>query len=116
MRLKRTLTEIFLFLVKPLIFIVLMISVFGIVYLRSNVTRLEYDIGELEKKKLEYVKERKLLLAKKTNLLSFEKIGMSLNLGGEYILQDRLKVIYVDKQRGILPYKASFKNENLTEP
>lgn len=116
MRLTRTLTEILLFLVKPIIFIILVIYIFGLVYLRSNVTKLEYDIGELEKKKLEYVKERKLLLAKKTNLLSFEKIDMSLNSGGEYILQDRLKVIYVDKQRGILPYKTSLKNENLTEP
>lgn len=110
MKITRTIYEIFSLLLKPLTFIALLILIFGIVYLRSNVTKLEYDIGELEKKKMEYVKERKLLLAKRASLLSLEKLEVSLNLYDEYILQDRLKVIYVDKQKGILPYKVSFKD------
>jgi hypothetical protein len=94
-------------IVKPLLVGLLIFGVFSLVYLRSGFVRLEYGIGDLEKKKMEYLRERKMLLAEKSSLLSFEKLEASYSDNEGFILPDRVKVIHLSKEKRYLPYKAS---------
>lgn len=103
-------------ILKLFIVVLLILGMFGIVYLRSGVMKIEYTIGELEKTKMNYLKERKMLIAEKTSLLSFEKIEASLNSNQDFILPDRIMVIHVEKQEGASPYKtATVENKHIAE-
>lgn len=103
-------------ILKPFIIVLLMFGMFGIVYLRANVTKLEYTIGALEKTKMNYLKERKMLLAEKTSLLSFEKIEASLSRSQGFVMPDRVRVIHVKRNDGISPYKtATVENKQMAE-
>ena len=109
-------TNILSFLIKPLLVALLVFGVFGLVYLRSSFVRLEYTVGDLENKKTNCLRDRKMLLAEKTSLLSFAKLEESPDASDGFVLPDRIKVIHVDKQNRSLPYKASLERRQLTEP
>ena len=100
---------------KPLIIVLLLFGLFGIVYLRSSVVKLEYTIGALEKEKMEHLRERKMLLAEKTSLLSFEKIEASLSKSQGFVLPDRIRVIHVKKQEEASPYRTALERKHMTE-
>ncbi len=100
------------FIFRLLFIALLLVGAFGIVWLRSNVIRLEYTLSELEKKKAECLKERKILLAEKAGILSFEKVEASLNRNYSFILPDRVRVIHIKKESRSLPYKASLKEKD----
>jgi len=104
------------FIIRPLLIALLIFGVFGLVYLRSSFVKLEYSVGDLEKKKINCLRERKMLLAEKTSLLSFAKLEESPGASDSFVLPDRIKVIHVDKQNRSLPYKASLERRQLTEP
>jgi len=104
------------FVIKPLLIALLIFGVFGLVYLRSSFVRLEYSVSDLEKKKTNCLRERKMLLAEKTSLLSFAKLEEAPGTSDGFVLPDRIKVIHVDKRNRSLPYKASLERRQLTEP
>jgi hypothetical protein len=104
------------FICKPLLIGLLIFGVFGLVYLRSSFLRLEYSLGDLEKKKMNCLKERKMLLAEKTSLLSFAQLETSKGESESFVLPDRIKVIHVNKEKRSLPYKASLERSRLAEP
>jgi hypothetical protein len=109
--------NLLLFLCKPLLIAFLIVGVFGLVYLRSSFVKLEYSLGDLEKKKMNCLKERKMLLAEKTKLLSYAKLEASPSDGEGFSLPDRrMKVVYLTKQKNTLPYKASLERSQLAEP
>jgi hypothetical protein len=95
------------FIFKILFVALLILGVFSLVYLKSSVMKLEYSLGDLEKTKMNYLRDRKMLLAEKTGFLSLEKFEAS--PGGTYgfVFPDRIRVIHVKKQKGPSPYKAS---------
>lgn len=108
--------SILAFIFRVLFIAFLLVGAFGIVWLRSNVIRLEYTISDLEKKRIEYLKERKILLAEKAGILSFENVEASLSrnysTAGGFILPDRVRVIHIKKESRSLPYKASLKEKD----
>lgn len=104
------------FVLKPFLVLLLIVGIFGLVYLRSNFLTLEYSFGELEKKRMSCLKEQKLLLAEKTSLLSFAKLESSRGSTGGFVLPDRIKVIHISKEKRYLPYKASLERRQVTEP
>ena len=104
-------SSILSFVIKPLLILSLVSCAFGLVYLRSSFVTLEYNLGDLEKQKTQYLTERKLLLAERTGLLSFAKLQVSRNDGEAFVMPDRLKVVYINKQKGYLPYKASLERK-----
>lgn len=106
--------NIFVFLIKPLCIALLLLSNFGLIWLKSNVISLEYDISNLEKKKEECLKEKKVLFAEKANLQSFETINSSLSEDYGFVFPNRVKVIHVKRQNVPIPYSVSMerKNEN----
>lgn len=105
-----------LFLIKPLVIALLLFSLFGLVWLRSNVVTLEYSLSDLEKKKIECLKERKMLLAERAHILSFEKVETSLRRDQGFVFPDRVRVIHVKRQKESLPHRASLDKTRLTEP
>jgi len=108
--------SIFSFFLKPFLMVLLIVGIFGLVYLRSSFLTLEYSFGELEKKRMSCVKEQKMLLAEKTSLLSFAKLESSRGSTGGFVLPDRIKVIHVSKGKRYLPYRASLERKQLAEP
>jgi hypothetical protein len=75
---------------------------------------LEYSLGELEKTKMNYLRERKMLFAEKTSMLSIEKVGASLSGSQGFVFPNRVMVIHLKKQKGSLPYNASLERRQLT--
>ncbi len=104
------------FMLKSFLVILLVLCVFGIVKLRSDFLKLEYSIGELENKKTNALRERKLLLAERTNILSFAKITTTQPSEEGFIIPDRIKVMSIDKNKKYMPYRASLEKRNLNEP
>jgi len=104
------------FAIKPLLICLIVVGIFGLVYLRSGFLKMEYGLSELEHKKMTYLKERKMLLAEKTSLLSFAKFEGDFNGKEGYILPDRLRVVHLSKQKNYAPYKASLEKKQLAEP
>ena len=108
----RVLSSIFRFFLV----VFLIAGVFGLVYLRSNYLKLEYCLGDLDKKRISALRERKMLIAEKTSLLSFAKLETPQAGADGFVLPDRIKVIHVDKQKKHMPYKASLERRQLSEP
>ncbi len=107
--------NIFSFILKPFLIAFLIVCVFSVVYLRSSCLKLEYSLGDLEKRKMNCLRERKMLLAEKTSLLSFAKLEASEDGSEGFVLPDRVKVVHIDKQKRQLPYKASLESRQLAE-
>jgi hypothetical protein len=102
-------------IVKTCLIALLLCGLFGIVYLRSSVMQLEYTIGSLEKTKMNKLRERKMLLAEKTSLLSFEKIEASLNVSQGFVMPDRIRVIHVKKHEEVSPYRTALETKRMRE-
>jgi len=100
---------------KILVLTLFLCGLFGIVYLRSSVIQLEYTIGTLENIKMNQLRERKMLLAEKTSLLSFEKIEASLSGSQGFIMPDRFRVVHVKKHGKISPYRTALETEHMRE-
>jgi hypothetical protein len=113
---RKTRTNLGTFLLRPLLITLLLVGVFGLVYLRSNFMTLEYSLGELEKKKMQCLRDRKMLFAEKTSQLSFARLESSADDREGFILPDRLKVVHVTKGSRSLPHQASLKQKQLAEP
>ncbi len=95
-----------IFILKTFSIILLLVSVFTIVWLRSSFVSIEYSISSLEKKKTSLMRDRKALAAERASLLSverFEKVA-----GSGFSFPNRVKVVYVKKEKDKEPYRASF--------
>lgn len=91
------------YLYIPFLCGVLLIGIFSLVRLRSGVVSMEYRIGEMETFKKEALRERKAIEAELASLVSIaylEQRGLA--------FPDRKRVFYVRKDRGEMPYTASF--------
>lgn len=92
---------------KPVFFLTMLFLVFGLVWLRSGVISLEYSISRLEAQKEELLRDRKLLAAKRANLLSLDKFETASARG--FVFPDRVKVVYVKRVEDGGTFKASFR-------
>jgi len=101
---------------RPLCIALLLVGQFSLVWLKSHVLNLEYNIGVLEKMKADHIKERRLLLAEKAGLQSLDRLEASATENSSFIFPDRVKVIHVKKQKGSLPRKASLEKKQWVAP
>ncbi len=113
---KRSGMSILSFVVKPLMIALLIIGIFSLVYLRSSFLKLEYSLGDLEKKRMNYLRERKMLLAEKIRMISYAQLEASHSDDEGFTQPDRTKVIHLYRQKGSQPYRASLEKSQLTEP
>jgi hypothetical protein len=104
------------FIFRPLCIALLLVGQFGLVWLKSHVLNLEYNIGVLEKIKTDHIKERRLLLAERAGLQSLERLEATAMENSSFIFPDRVKVIHVKKQKGSFPRKASLEKKQLVAP
>lgn len=103
-------------LYKPLCIAFLLFGLFGLIRLRSTVLTLNYDIRTLEEKKMDSLKNTKMLLAERAKIMSIAQLDASLggNVKGAikyaangYIFPDRAKVVHIKRNKGPVPYNAS---------
>ncbi len=91
-------------------FICIFIGAFTLIWLRTTVVNLEYELSQLTDQKKELNREGKLILAEKAGFYSAERVeevaikrlGMS--------LPKREKVVFVKKTTGAIPYRVSAKS------
>jgi hypothetical protein len=95
-------------LAVPFMVVVLCVGIFGLVWLRSQTISTEYRIGQLEREKIEALKEEKALYAQMASLLSIQEVARS-DMDLEF--PDRQRVVYVRRDTGDVPYKASLRRE-----
>lgn len=98
------------YLTTPLSIILLVVGIFGTIWLRSGIITLEYSISELENRKMESLRQAKSLMAEKASLLSMYKIDTKgvRNLG--LVFPDRKKIVYV-REAGSGPQKAFYERQ-----
>lgn len=91
---------------KALLFILPPLIVFSIIWVRSNVVAIEYELGKLQDKKAELIEKRQQLLAKRAEISSALRVGYVAEnrLGLGY--PDRTRVFYVRPSRSVRPYSA----------
>lgn len=99
----------FLCLLKPLSIVLLLFLIFAIVWLRSSVVALEYRLGNLEKKKMELLRDRKVFLAEQSNLLYVGRLHAAAANSAGLTFPDRVKVVYVTKEKNKEAFTASLK-------
>lgn len=104
------------FLYKPLCVVFLLISLFGLVWLRSGIVATAYELRTLEEKKMSALKDMKMLLAERANHMSLQKMsasfkentrGNNVYASADSFFQNRVRVIHMKKNKGAVPYKAS---------
>jgi hypothetical protein len=106
-------------LYKPLCVALLLLGLFGLIRLRSNVVAVNYDIRNLEEKKTEALKTMKVLLAERSKYASLENIAASFTNdihGGKVgidpgynLFGNRVRVIHIKKDNGPHTYRVSLK-------
>ncbi len=77
-----------------LLVLTLLAGVFAIVWTVSGITTLEYQIGELENRRAQALKERKILEAELFSLRSIQRVrdnGLALSM------PDRERIVYVKR-------------------
>ncbi|MBI4685031.1 MAG: hypothetical protein HY755_07510 [Nitrospirae bacterium] len=106
----------FSFVVIPVVIIFLLLGVFSLIWLRSNVKAVEYDIGLLSNKRMEVLKERKMLMAEKASILAIQNIKHANDGQLAMVFPDRIKVFYVKKGENSAPYRVSMEERNISNP
>ncbi len=97
-------------ILKSLSIILLFLSIFGIIWLRTGVVSLEYRISSLEKKKKELARDIKVASVEKANLLSVEKVEAAAS--DEFVFPDRARVIFVKRANDNYIHNASLSASN----
>ena len=84
------------------------------VWLRSSVRAMEYTISSLDNKRMEMIKEKKLLMADRSGILSIQNVRAGGNKS-DLVFPDRVNVVYVKKGESSGVLKASLRR-NVTGP
>ena len=102
-------SDVLSYLFKGLACLVVIIGFFGLIWLRSSVISVEYELGALQEEHWGVLRERMQLMADRAALFSDEEVGTVAvsKLGMEF--PDRTKVFYVKRDRGNIPYEASYR-------
>jgi len=108
---------------KPLCVVLLLAGLFVLIWLRSSIITAAYDLRTLEERKMDSLKESKLLLAERAKLMSIEKINASFRgvgpgqgAAGDNLFSNRVRVIHVKRRGGQEPLKASYRGVERAGP
>jgi len=95
-----------------LFFLLPVIMVFFIVWLRSNLVALEYELGQYQKLKDKLIEENRLLILQKEKLTSLKNIEYVATKKLGLSITKRKKVFYVKVEQGPKPYVAGFSEDS----
>jgi cell division protein FtsL len=93
-KVRKTLMPSMRILVKPLALMLLCTGILSLVWIRTRVMEVRYEIGELEKSRTELLTEHKKLISQKNRLSSPARIAMRASRLG-LTLPDRSNVYQV---------------------
>lgn len=93
---KLTRKSMLLYTIKPLFALFLLCGVFAIVWLRTSLVAIEYEINALENRKTKLQKETRLLIAERAEHLSFQKMKLVTTKEG-LSRADRTRVLIVKR-------------------
>jgi len=88
--------------------VALVLLVFSVVWIRSSVVSLEYQLSSLEIKKKELMREAKTLGAQRAGLVTLKRLETVASADGGLMFPDRMKVVYVKNQRDRGAMTAAF--------
>lgn len=94
--------------IKIISILLIVVSVFSIVWLRATVTDLEYKLSSLEKVKMEAFRDKKSLVAQKAGLMALARVEKADLSGMGFSFPERKRVVYVKSADFNGPYKASY--------
>jgi cell division protein FtsL len=83
------------FFVWPLFMFVVAAGIFGVIWMRSSITSLQYRLGELKVREQKLITEKRNLLAKKENILSIGKIEQVAIKDMGFQFPDRSRVFFL---------------------
>jgi cell division protein FtsL len=90
-------------------------GVFALIWLRTAIVSLEYELTTLQNQKAELMREEKLMAAEKANVYSIEKIEKVAIKRLGMKLPERDKIVFVKKITGAGPYKVSSRSFSRNE-
>ena len=100
---------------RPLSVVLLLLGLFGLVWLRSSVTTAAYSIRDLEEQRSAELKQMKTLLAERSKLMALSNIDTPDRpqaerqlVSGTYVFPDRVRVVHVKNAKGPEAYRASY--------
>jgi hypothetical protein len=93
---------------KALSLVVAVVLVFSVVWLRTNVTRLEYKLSDLEKQKTEALRVQKAMVAQKAGLVTLTRVEKTDLSGHGFSFPERKKVVFVRGMGEAAPSKVSY--------
>ncbi|UCH44888.1 MAG: hypothetical protein JSV11_11400, partial [Nitrospiraceae bacterium] len=82
---------------------------FSIIWLRAAIVDLEYELGELDTKRVALLRERKIVVARRSNFYSSEKIEKVAMKRLGMALPERGNIYYVNATPGASTYRTSMK-------
>ena len=94
---------------KFLFVVYMAFCLFSIVWLRAAIVNLEYELGELDKKRFALLRERKIVVARRANFYSTEKIEKVAMKRLGMALPERGNIYYVNASPGVSTYRTSMK-------
>ena len=111
----KTSSNMLSFLYKPLFVALMLLGLFSLIWLRSHVVKTAYDLRNLEVKKMEALKNMKMLLAERAKLMSLEKVNASFQgkiqdgtvYANNLVFPDRVRVVHIKRNSKTEAYKAS---------
>lgn len=94
-------------LLKFSFFLYTLLGVFALIWLRTAVVNLEYELSQMEKQKVGLIREGKLISAEKAYLYSAREVeGVAIKQFA-MSLPKRENIFFVKKINEAAPYKAS---------
>jgi cell division protein FtsL len=90
--------------VKAVLVVLPVFLLFSVVWLRSNLTALEYELGQLQLQKARLLNENRELIARKAELTSAKTIELRASREMGLAYPDRRKVFYIKTGYKPIPY------------
>lgn len=93
-------------IIKPLFGLFILCSIFTIVWLRSSLVAIEYEISNLESHKMKMQRQTRLLVAERAELLSAQRIRLVMARQG-FDRLDRTRVVMMKRSSEGAPQKVA---------
>jgi cell division protein FtsL len=87
----------------------LIAGLFSLVWFRTEVVSLEYELGELNKQKSSLIREQRMVTARRANFYSAKNIEETAVKVLGMKSPDRKNIFYVERTTGVSLYKVSMK-------
>lgn len=94
-------------LIRFAFFFCVFLGVFTLIWLRTTVVDLEYELSDLERQKVALIREGRLFSAEKANVYSIEKIEETAVKRLGMKVPERDQIYFVQQTTGAAPYKVS---------